>query len=150
MNKLLPTAILSALAFISPFDQTSHNTAVAMWAKYTDAQLVQSSELIVIGEMIGQTQVTLTKEIKLNIGVLQVKEVLKGDKQKTSVVFLQLPTSGKMRSSTDISYKKGQKGLWFLRSRPETKGIYLADHPQRFISMEAQQQIRNFRQLTSK
>ncbi len=37
-------------------------------------------------------------------------------------------------SSTDITYKIGQKGLWFLRLlAPKSAAIYAADHPQRFV-----------------
>lgn len=94
--------------------------------------------------MIGQTQVTIN-QLKYVIGVLKVEGVLKGDKNQ-AVILLALPPTKVPHISTDILYRKGQKGLWYLRERKakgET-GMYLADHPQRFVSekhVDAQEEI---------
>ena len=109
---------------------------LAMWARLTDSELVQQSDAIVIGEIIGQTELALAQPaVKLTLAVIRVNEVLKGDKRAT-VVLLELP-SGEVRSSSDISYRKGQSGVWFLRLRSKTDlGVYRADHPQRFQAID--------------
>ncbi len=111
-------------------------TSYGSWAKLSDIELVNQSDVIVNAELIGQTQFTIN-QFKYVIGALKVEEVLKGDKNQ-AVILLALPRTKGPRISTDILYRKGQKGLWFLRERKakgET-GIYLADHPQRFLSIE--------------
>ena len=112
----------------------SLSTTNAMWAKLSDTELIEKSDVIITAELIGQTQVDIN-QAEFVVGVLKVEEVLKGDKG-LAVILLALPSSESPRSSTDIFYKDGQKGLWFLRERNakgET-GMYLADHPQRFVS----------------
>ena len=105
-----------------------------MWVKLSDTELVEKSDVIITAELIGQTQVNIN-QAKLVVGALKVADVLKGKKGQT-VILLALPSAEIPRSSTDIFYKDGQKGLWFLRERKVEgeAGIYLADHPQRFVS----------------
>jgi hypothetical protein len=108
----------------------------AMWVKLSDIELVKQSDVIITAELIGNTQVTIN-QAKTVIGILKVEEVLKGDKNQT-VILLALPSHEGPLKSDDIFYKTGQNGLWLLRER-KTKGesgIYLADHPQSFITME--------------
>ena len=117
-----------------------------MWAKQTDAELIEQSDIIVTAELIGHTQVTINHVI-IGMGALKVAETLKGDKEQT-VILLKLPLIETPHSSTDIFYKKGQSGLWFLRElkREGFEGIYLANHPQSFISIEnAGEQIKVLR-----
>lgn len=107
-----------------------------MWARLTDSELVQQSDAIVIGEIIGQTEVLAAPAIKLTLAVIRVDEVLKGDKHSIAVLLLELP-SGESRSSSDITYRRGQSGVWFLRLRSKSeRGIYRADHPQRFQTID--------------
>jgi hypothetical protein len=112
----------------------SLQTANAMWVKLSDTELVEKSDVIITAELTGQTQVDIN-QAKFVVGVLKVEEVLKGDKGQT-VILLALPSAEGPRSSTDIFYKDGQKGLWFLREQKAESGtgIYLADQPQRFVS----------------
>lgn len=109
-------------------------TSYGSWAEFSDIELVNQSDVIVNAELIGQTQVTIN-QFKYVIGVLKVEGVLKGDKNQ-AVILLALPSTEGPRSSIDIFYENGQNGLWFLReqkAKGET-GMYLADHPQRFVS----------------
>lgn len=104
-----------------------------MWARMSTSELVERSEIVLYGELIGHTKIALQHgQGKLFLGVLQVEEILKGDKNQT-VILLVLPSKNGLVRSTDIFYKKGQKGLWFLRVRAGEEGVYLADHPQRFM-----------------
>ncbi len=121
--------LIIALCFI-----ISLQTANAMWVKLSDTELVEKSDVVITAELIGQTQVDIN-QARFVVGVLKVEEVLKGDKGQT-IILLALPSTEGPRSSTDIFYKDGQKGLWLLRERKVKgeSGIYLADHPQRFVS----------------
>ncbi len=123
-------------------------TANAMWVKLSDAELIEQSNVIVTAEMIGHAT-KMIDGVKFVVGTLKVEEVLKGDKDKT-VMLLALPSTEGPHKSDDIFYKKGQKGLWFLRERKTEgeAGIYLADHPQRFLSIEhADDQIKAIREI---
>jgi len=102
----------------------------------TDAELVESSQLIVMATYVGKADVALNVggEI-LHLGVLDVGNTLKGNQRE--VVFLQLPRSeGILRKSDDIFFHPGQKGLWFLREVSQQEGIYVIDNPQRFVPKE--------------
>jgi hypothetical protein len=105
-----------------------------MWVKLSDADLIAHSEIIVVAELIGQTKLALSPgDAPLTLGVLKVDESFKGS-AAGSLVLLVLPTPAPLRPSTDLAYQKGQKGLWFLRARLVGQvGLYMADHPQRFI-----------------
>ena len=107
-------------------------SAVAMWAKMTDQELIGNSSLIVSAKLIGITEITPSKNgHPLRLGVLQITRTFKGDKD-LSVVFIKLPKPSNPISSTDIFYSKGDKGIWFLRrDRHGMSGIYYADNPQR-------------------
>ena len=120
--------LLVALALVGPATD-----AAAMWAPLTDAELTDQSDLIVVGELIGQTQVRLAPDQpRLAFGILRVDEALKGDRARR-MVLLALPSPDAPRSSTDITHRPGEKGLWYLKGRAQAEGIYLADHPQRFV-----------------
>lgn len=122
---------ISVLIFVLNLEITN-----AMWVKMSDTELVEQSDVIVTAELIGQTQVMIN-QARYVIGALKVEEVLKGDKNQV-IILLALPPTEGPRKSDDIFYKKGEKGLWFLRERKEKgdAGIYLADHPCRFIPMK--------------
>ncbi|MGH8613455.1 MAG: hypothetical protein ACREYF_15920 [Gammaproteobacteria bacterium] len=113
----------------------------------TDAELVEESELVVIADFIGQTEIEFGKaNVKLTVGVLRVNEVLKG-RRDLSVVLLELPPREAPRSSSDIFYRIGASGIWFLRAHSShDEGIYSANHPQRFLSEDhAQDKVEAFR-----
>ena len=108
-----------------------------MWARMTEDELLQRSDLIALGELVGTTRRQEPgRQEELLLGVIQVEEVLKG-RLDLSRILLRLPSPGAPQVSTSLSYKQGQRGLWFLRAwKPEESPIYLADHPQRFLPIE--------------
>ena len=109
--------------------------ALMQFARFNDADLIQRSEVVVVAELIGHTQMTTAPNRNVTYGVLQVREILKGAvPASTKILLLEQPTPGGLISSSDIVYRVGQNGLWFLRVRnPGDVGPYLADHPQRFM-----------------
>lgn len=124
----------------------------ASWARMTDAELIAQSDVIVVGELVGETRVKLQSEREtLRLGVISVQEVLKGDPNQ-NIVLLVLPSQEGLRLSAEILYHKGQRGLWFLRLRSAKEvGLYVADHPQRFLSPTSEaQRIEAFRDALGK
>ena len=109
-----------------------------MWERMSDEQLVASSDLIVIGEWLGQSQVVVeVGRSAQGLGVVAVSEVLKGSLE-AGFALVQRPGSGAVRSSSDLNFERGQTGLWLLRAKSSgTQAIYLTDHPQRFVSASA-------------
>ena len=109
-----------------------------MWTEASDAELLASSALVVIATYTGQYGFSMDAQSPvLTLGVLQVEKVLKGD-PSLGLVFIRVPNPAGPRKSDDIDYFEGQRGLWFLRADEAHPGLYLADHPQRFVP-EAQQ-----------
>jgi len=107
----------------------------AMWARMTDAELIRQSQWIVIGEWIGEAPLKTPEGAVTELGVIAVREVLKGLRGPT-VAFVALPPSGQPVSSTDLRFRRGDRGVWFLRSKVsggEGGSPYLVDHPQRFL-----------------
>ena len=115
------------------------SNSFAMWAGIPDAQLVKQSDLIIKARYIGATTLKLNKE-QLHLGVLKVKDILKGSKREV-VLIRNTPTpSGSARRSDEITFQTGQYGLWFLEKSTQHEGIYEIKHPQRFIP---EQQFKN-------
>ena len=107
----------------------------AMWARMSDAELIEKSQLIVVGEWIGQSPLRLGQEgAAMELAVIAVSEVLRGP-QSSSVAFVAVPGSEQPVSSSDLRFKRGDSGVWFLRLRRsgEPNGPYVVDHPQRFL-----------------
>lgn len=122
-----------------------------MWISGSDEELVSSSELILTGTYLGQTEVRFVSEGQLqNVGVLHVSEVIKGSAD-ISVVLLKVPSQqGLLRRSDQISFTPGQQGLWFLRPLPGSRGVFLADHPDRFIpEQEVAEKMKMIQRLIS-
>jgi hypothetical protein len=113
-------------------------TASAMWVRLTDVDLVEQSDVIVLATLARTEQQPMPGSRALEIGVLDIHEVLKGPASLREVGLAQ-PAANSPRSSADIRYKIGQKGLWFLRPYPHAAdpALYGADHPQRFMPEEA-------------
>lgn len=103
----------------------------AMFAKLSQKDLVESSELIVTGTL---AQVEMTSgSAPRRVGTLDIINVLKGAPDLEEARLL-LPEGAGLRSSSDIDYATGSTGLWFLRAAdPEAPELYAADSPQRFI-----------------
>jgi len=109
------------------------NQVPALWVQMTMQELVDRSDLILVGKLV---KIKNDPESGFDIGIIQVSRVIKG-KDSTKEVRLQIPSRNRdVQVSTDLIYGIGQKGLWFLRlKRPGgnfSGNLYLADHPQRF------------------
>ncbi len=101
----------------------------------SESELLERSDLVLTGILIGQSSLRVSGETLL-LAVIKVDAVYKGP-SGLSVVFLALPAADRPIASNDIHYRVGQSGLWFLRQRSVgEQGIFLADHPQRFIPSE--------------
>lgn len=108
--------------------------AAAMWAQMSDEELIRSSVLIVNGEWVGQTPATQRGQaIAGDIGVVAVSEVLKGP-PGSALALVAVAGAGTPRSSSDIAFRRGDRGLWLLRAHGSGPiDLLAADHPQRFV-----------------
>lgn len=124
--------------------------AWASSARFSDPELVAHSDLVVSATLVRiERQAEPGSASVGETGLLEVHQVLKGTGQPRSVRLV-LPAAGMPRSSSDIHYAIGQKGLWFLRATPDGDGrpLYRADHPQRFLrAEEAAPRMRYFQDL---
>lgn len=116
----------------------------AMWARMSLEQLVQQSDLVVVGELVA---VNPEPGGRFDIGRLRVDEVIMGQKDVAEVALAVPALAGGLRSSEAIYYNPGRRGLWFLRRQPGTgaqSGVYLADHPQRLQPVENVSEVRAY------
>jgi hypothetical protein len=105
-----------------------------MWAAMSDDELIQRSDLIVIGEWLGQASVTLPgAAAAVELGVVAVAETWKGSGERSVVHVLAVPAQAP-RSGSDLRFQRGDRGLWLLREQAGGRGLFLADHPQRFVA----------------
>jgi hypothetical protein len=124
-----------------------------MWAAMSDEELLRVTDLAVFGRWVGQTSALKVggQSPTHDIGAIEVDEVLKGP-QGLTLALVAAPAMQGPRSSTDILFRRGARGLWLLRKRsgPES-GLYLADHPQRFVAESGNaQRIAALRKLLAK
>lgn len=120
MYKLLSALAAAALLLTAPY-------ADAMFARMSSAELVGSSDSVVEGVYKG----TRLNASGVTVGVLDVSKTRAGA-ALDGEVLIQVKQPGAPISSTDIVFRAGQTGLWFLEA--VEGGLYSATHPQRFIS----------------
>ena len=108
-----------------------------MWAQMSDEELLNRSDLIAMGEWVGQSAVVIPANAgRFELGAIAITVVLKGASGQ-SLALVQTVAADAPRSSSDLVHLRGQRGLWLLRLLPGgASGIYLADHPQRFVSSD--------------
>ena len=105
-----------------------------MWLKMSDAEVLQRSDLIVLGTWQGPVTAPATAGAAAHrVGAVSVSEVLKGPAATTRALVV-IAAVDAPRSSSELSYCMGEHGLWLLRKQPGGPADhYLADHPQRFV-----------------
>jgi len=104
-------------------------------ARMTLEELVDRSDLIVVGQLAAIAPLPSSSS---DLGTIRVEEVLLAKGKPAEPVReagLVLPSTRGLRSSDQVFYKVGQRGIWFLRNAPGTApGEYLADDPQRLVA----------------
>lgn len=133
-RRLGAAAMLLGLLPLQPVVQP----AMAMFARFTDAELLQGSDLIALGEWVGQASSSAGSGF--DVGTLRITELLRGPAGlQQAQVLVRAP--GGPRTGNEINFRPGDRGLWLLRLQPGSGGAssppgsaprYLADHPQRF------------------
>lgn len=103
-------------------------------ARMTLEELVERSDLIVVGEL---DRIEPIPSSSNDLGTIRVEDVLFAKAKPAEPVReagLVLPSTRGLRSSDQVFYKAGQRGIWFLRTAPGTAPArYLADDPQRLV-----------------
>lgn len=129
MQRLRPVVLLAGLlGLLGPWPE-----AGAMWQGMTDAELQQQSTLVIDGEWVGDAAWPARAD-GARLGVIAIKTVLHGSADG-SLAFVLRPPSSRPVSSTDLNFRRGDRGLWFLKRAPaaDAAGVYVVDHPQRFL-----------------
>jgi hypothetical protein len=106
-------------------------SARASWAYVPLIQRVAEADLIVAGKMgkIGEDFQRDKREYA--IGVIQVSEVLKGDKATRTARLAFANPNRKVHSTVDIAFREGQEGVWVLR-RDKAGDFFTASYPTDF------------------
>ena len=124
------------LSFVFMLLLTSNS--YAMWFAIPDAQLIKQASLIVKAQYIGATTITISKNT-YRIGVLAIKETLKGKEQNVAFIRLTESPKGLPERSDRMNFSVNQSGLWILQQSTQ-QGIYTINTPQHFI---AEQKLKN-------
>ena len=105
------------------------------WVKLTEKELIELTNVAVIGELIGSTTISNNEtQDGLIVGIIKVEKILSGPFSDDFLLFV-IQRSGIARISSTVNFKKGQKGLWLLKQYgPTTPFLFSANHPQQFIS----------------
>jgi hypothetical protein len=109
--------------------------AAADFAYLSPDDLAKQSDLIVVGEFLGRDRVQFSAvDAVLDVGVVRVESVLKGDAAR-GIVLLALPPIRPrgLIGSAEVVPAKGQRGLWYFKRKSD--GLYTLDRPDRFIAM---------------
>lgn len=131
--------LLARLTFVFALFSLSCQQAQASWADVPMEQLLEKADLVVAGEITRLDKEITVKigdhERRLAVGVITVKETLKGPSQKeVRLVWPQATPAGGglvIMSSTDLTYQKGQAGVWIL-TKDKKENYYWADYPKDF------------------
>lgn len=109
----------------------------AMFAPLNDADLLRSSDLIALGEWLGQTRLqTPGQATPWDLGVLRIDELWRGP-EGLQLAMMQAQGPGRPVSSSTLLFQRGDRGLWLLQLLPGSLGIYQCEHPQRFVAASA-------------
>ena len=76
-----------------------------------------------------------------DVGAIEVSNVLKGSKALKEVRLMWPSKTNKARMSTDISFSKGQEGVWILYPDSKEKDVYRASYPSDYQSLKALSKI---------
>lgn len=117
-------------------------TGGGLFASMTVEQLVDSSQLIVVGEL-----VSLSAHPNLaatDLGTIRIEEVIlaRASNSTADRASLLVPARGGLAVSTAVYYTVGQRGVWFLRRDSAQADAYLADHPQRLMAASEAARVR--------
>ena len=129
---MLKNACVTVCAFICLLTATMSH---ALLAEMTEQDLQNSSVAIMYAEFLGSSELQIkSKSLRLTVGVLRVRHVLKGP-VPTNIIFIrQYPRTGIV--SDTYNFEVGKRGLWFLQISPGVEGLYQVSHPARFIEMD--------------
>lgn len=124
------------------------SVTLASWVKLSPEELIEQTQVAVIGEFIGTTRiVTDVKDESLIVGIIKVKELLGRSVQDDFLLFA-IRYEGAPLISTTISFNKGQKGLWLLKQHsPNNTVLFSVSHPQQFIPFNDTKSISHLKKL---
>jgi hypothetical protein len=113
-----------------------------LFASMTVEQLVDSSQLIVVGELVSLT--THPNLAGTDLGTIRIDETIlsRAARSTPDRASLLVPARGGLAVSTAVYYTVGQRGVWFLRRDSAQAEAYLADHPQRLMAASEASRVR--------
>ncbi len=110
-------------------------TAVeAKWARLSNEELIERSQLIVAATLVAGEDGSFELQ-GMPVAILRAIRIYRGQADGTQI-YLKLLPKGKPISSSDLVYRSGQSGIWFLKESEYGSGIFYIDHPQRFWPLE--------------
>jgi len=141
----------SLLLFLLPpvFSLVLAVPVLASWADVPLDQVIEDSDIVVVGEITRLGKPAQINKRQFAIGVITVQATLKGTAVKE--VPLAWPDRGAdgIAMSTDLSYRKGQSGVWLL-SKDKAQDYYWATYPKDYQPLAKRKEIESLIQGLSK
>jgi hypothetical protein len=117
--------------------------ARASWADIPLADVVKQCPVVVVGE-IRRIETAPASDYAFDTALIRVERVLKStgtnavEKAGAELPLTMPSTTNKVRESTDILYRQGQRGVWLLQLRD---GKYWANYPKNFQPLTEETKI---------
>ncbi|MCP4677658.1 MAG: hypothetical protein GY854_19505 [Deltaproteobacteria bacterium] len=112
----------------------------------TLARSVRRARVIVVGEITRVARATGDSTYNHDVGFIRVSKVLKGARNLRSILgqtekvpFCFPSVHNRLRVSTDVRYKKGEKGIWLLELR---HGRFTGTKPVALIPLSRQEEVK--------
>ena len=86
----------------------------AMWEKLSDCDLLSDTSVIVYARFIGITTLHTRDDLLQHLGILQIHDSYKTSHALPEFLLIKQANPKGPVLSTDITFLKGQTGLWFL------------------------------------
>ena len=111
--------------------------AKACWKFVPIESRMAGATYVVVGKITGIVDVVKRHGRMYEVGAIKVSKVLKGPKALEEVMLVWPSKDNQIRISTDISFGKGQEGVWILYPDSKEKGVYRASYPSDYQSLKA-------------
>jgi len=109
----------------------------ACWKFVPIESRMAGATYVVVGKITGIVDGVKRHGRMYEVGAIKVSKVLKGPKTLEEVMLVWPSKDNQIRISTDISFGKGQEGVWILYPDSKEKGVYRASYPSDYQSLKA-------------
>ena len=149
MHRHVPRAVALGLVALLA------SSAFGSWMYVPLEQRIMGADVVVLGKIAREVPGFSRGRFYLTLGVIEIKEVLKGDATLKTVKLAwpaadpKKPNVPRIRMSTDIEYRVGQEGVWILR-HDAANHCYWANYPTDYQRDAGEKALKKIRATVAK